>query len=504
MNAVISCSRCVGLFVFLLSSALSVSPGLAAPVAPNLSDEASRIGRLAESHGGGVVVTELSSRFIRFAGSYANVQNLINGLRAGAAIRLTSPHGAILTFNSHKGKMSYDEVYETLKGAIERLRALGIYKPVPQQIKEALLESKHITGAVRTSGTLSQVPRSVRTATLYGPTSSGPSHTPEIKSQPNEDYGTPFPEGEEVAEGAEATNTGFQNVSSSQNSSNSNDENTGVGNTGVGEGSTPLAGTSTPVMQLCSPPCIEVNKVSDGGHPEGKDLMGLANRFYKTGGTENSAAVRDAASVRVYTTNRVFPAAKTREKEIEQTNKLVTDAKEAKGGVYLTTRASGAPSIDTETAIAPPAPALEGPIDQPATQLEVDTTTGTIIPAISEVPSVLAAPETGTLPATVLETPATSAMEVYQQQDFTPNAVVSDTPQLLDSTPVIVNQQELGPGALQNPALEGTQMQSNQILNSAPAIQQLDAGVSQGLELNGTQMQPMQTLDNAVQQFNAQ
>jgi hypothetical protein len=108
-----------------------------------LATQASTMNSLTATRGDGAVSGKISADFATFAGSAANADALVTGLRNGTAITLTStnPQGGSTstTFTPPTGKMGYGNVYTSLALAKQQLAGLGITNPTAQQIEAALM-----------------------------------------------------------------------------------------------------------------------------------------------------------------------------------------------------------------------------------------------------------------------------------------------------------------------------------------------------------------------------
>lgn len=82
--------------------------------------------------------SELVRDYTRFAGSEANAESLVAGLRNDAPIRLDAKDGTTTTFEPATEKLGYGNVKIALALAKESLAAQGIGKPTPEQIRAAL------------------------------------------------------------------------------------------------------------------------------------------------------------------------------------------------------------------------------------------------------------------------------------------------------------------------------------------------------------------------------
>jgi hypothetical protein len=137
--------------ILLLAGTLAAAPfGLAADATvTTLTTQTKQMDSLA-SNNQGAVSGRISSDFSTFAGSTANSDALVTGLRSGTAVTLTSTDakGATTstTFTPPTGKMGYGNVYTSLALAQQQLAGVGITEPTAQQLQAAL-----VGGTVTTS-----------------------------------------------------------------------------------------------------------------------------------------------------------------------------------------------------------------------------------------------------------------------------------------------------------------------------------------------------------------
>ena len=80
----------------------------------------------------------LVDKFTRFAGSKANADSLVNGLRNDQQVQLTSAQGTTTSFTPKTDKMGFGNVNIALTLAKATLAEQGITRPTPQQIEAAL------------------------------------------------------------------------------------------------------------------------------------------------------------------------------------------------------------------------------------------------------------------------------------------------------------------------------------------------------------------------------
>src|SRR5215470_13176228 len=96
---------------------------------------------------------ELVSKFTSFAGSTANAQSLVNGLRNDTSVTLqaTTPMTPNATFTPPTRPMGFGNINIALSLARTELASQGITQPTPAQIQTALLGGK-LTTASGTTG----------------------------------------------------------------------------------------------------------------------------------------------------------------------------------------------------------------------------------------------------------------------------------------------------------------------------------------------------------------
>ncbi len=146
------------LFAF---SALAILDG-SATAAPSrdetaLTSQARQTDSLAKTRGSTTVSDKISSDYSGFAGSSANSDSLVSGLRNGAPITLTSTDAkgvtTSTTFTPPTGKMGYGNVSISLALAKQDLANAGITQPTPQQLQTALMGGTITTGTGQTATT---------------------------------------------------------------------------------------------------------------------------------------------------------------------------------------------------------------------------------------------------------------------------------------------------------------------------------------------------------------
>jgi hypothetical protein len=137
--------------ILLLAGTLAAAPfGLAADATvTTLTTQTKQMDSLASANQG-AVSGRISSDFSTFAGSTANADALVTGLRTGTAVTLTSMDAKSVTtsttFTPPTGKMGYGNVYTSLALARQQLAGAGITEPTAQQLQAAL-----VGGTVTTS-----------------------------------------------------------------------------------------------------------------------------------------------------------------------------------------------------------------------------------------------------------------------------------------------------------------------------------------------------------------
>lgn len=98
------------------------------------------------------VQTKLATQFSSFAGSKANAQSLVAGLRNGGPITLATPAASgqtspTVTIDTPTRPMGYGNVTISLALARQQLANQGITQPTPQQIQAALTGGTVTTGS---------------------------------------------------------------------------------------------------------------------------------------------------------------------------------------------------------------------------------------------------------------------------------------------------------------------------------------------------------------------
>lgn len=148
----------------LVAGALStgVAPAVAAEGSETtLTAQTKQMDSLASTRGEAAVSSRISSEFTQFAGSSANADSLVAGLRNGTSVTLTSTDAngatASTTFTPPTGKMGYGSVFISLSLAKQQLAGLGITEPTAQQLQAALVGGTVTTSSgqtVKLSGVL--------------------------------------------------------------------------------------------------------------------------------------------------------------------------------------------------------------------------------------------------------------------------------------------------------------------------------------------------------------
>lgn len=130
---------------FLACLGLLAGPGTALAQSDDktLAAQSAQMDSLATSAGNQRVESRISSDFGAFAGSTANADGLVSGLRSGTAITLSSTDlkgvTTTTTFTPPTGKMGYGNVYTSLALAKYQLASVGITQPTAEQLQAALV-----------------------------------------------------------------------------------------------------------------------------------------------------------------------------------------------------------------------------------------------------------------------------------------------------------------------------------------------------------------------------
>ncbi|HYC47886.1 MAG TPA: hypothetical protein VED01_20635 [Burkholderiales bacterium] len=84
-------------------------------------------------------VTRMAPRFERLAGSNANLQSLVHGMRTGAQITLAGATGTdAVVFSPPMRRMSYGDITQALELAKQELATIGLPQPSPHELSAAL------------------------------------------------------------------------------------------------------------------------------------------------------------------------------------------------------------------------------------------------------------------------------------------------------------------------------------------------------------------------------
>ena len=130
--------------LFMSAFSMGTAAALAAESSETaaLTTQTKQMDTLASTRGEANVSGKISSDFSTFAGSTANSDALVTGLRGGTAITLTTMDSkgvtTSTTFTPPTGKMGYGNVYISLALAKQQLAGLGITEPTAQQLQAAL------------------------------------------------------------------------------------------------------------------------------------------------------------------------------------------------------------------------------------------------------------------------------------------------------------------------------------------------------------------------------
>ncbi len=139
---------------------LSMAPAASADDATTLRSETRHMDSLA-AQGSAKVQGNLVTQFSDFAGSDANAQSLVTGLRGGTPVTLSSVSttgGATTTttstFDPPTRPMGYGNVFISLALAKQQLASYGITDPTAQEIQAALVGGTITTGSGATAQTI--------------------------------------------------------------------------------------------------------------------------------------------------------------------------------------------------------------------------------------------------------------------------------------------------------------------------------------------------------------
>lgn len=143
-------------FIFTNAFSIGATATLAAESnETTLTTQARQTDSLTSTRGATVVSDRISSDFSGFAGSTANSDALVTGLRNGTAISLTTTDAkgttTSTTFTPSTGKMGYGNVFISLALAKQQLASLGITQPTAQQLQAALAGGTVTTSTGKTA-----------------------------------------------------------------------------------------------------------------------------------------------------------------------------------------------------------------------------------------------------------------------------------------------------------------------------------------------------------------
>lgn len=139
---------------------LAMAPAASADDATLLRSETRHMDTLA-LQGSAKVQGNLVTQFSDFAGSEANAQSLVTGLRGGTPVTLTSVSTSgstttttAFTFDPPTRPMGYGNVFISLALARQQLASYGITDPTAQEIQAALVGGTITTGSGATAQTI--------------------------------------------------------------------------------------------------------------------------------------------------------------------------------------------------------------------------------------------------------------------------------------------------------------------------------------------------------------
>jgi hypothetical protein len=125
----------------LALGAFALAPFVLADTDDEAKEEATAFDTDASTHGGAVVTDAMADDFATFAGSEANAQALVTGLRTGDEVTFTSTvNGQVTTttFTPATSLKGYGNVFISLELAQQELAAQGITHPTAAEIQAAL------------------------------------------------------------------------------------------------------------------------------------------------------------------------------------------------------------------------------------------------------------------------------------------------------------------------------------------------------------------------------
>ena len=141
-------------FTFAVLIAMQIHAVRAAETEATLITQAAQTDTLTTTRGETAVSGKISSDFRTFAGSTANSDALVKGLRQGTPITLSSTNATGVTtsntFTAPTGKMGHGNVFITLALAQQQLANAGITQPTNQQIQASLLGGSVTNGSGQT------------------------------------------------------------------------------------------------------------------------------------------------------------------------------------------------------------------------------------------------------------------------------------------------------------------------------------------------------------------
>lgn len=151
-----SASSIASILIFTSALLTSATTALAAESSViTLTTQAEQMDSLTSTRGEAAVSGRISSEFSSFAGSTANSDALVTGLRNGTAITLTTTDAkgtsTATTFTPSTGKMGYGNVFISLALAKQQLASLGITQPTAQQLQAALAGGTITTSSGKTA-----------------------------------------------------------------------------------------------------------------------------------------------------------------------------------------------------------------------------------------------------------------------------------------------------------------------------------------------------------------
>lgn len=140
----------LALMGFVTAGAVSAADGDEAV----LATEAAEMDSVAAAHGEAVVTDRISADFSAFAGSTENADALVQGLRNGTEVTVTTVDAAGVetsaTFAPPTGQMGHGNVYTSLALAKEQLASVGITEPTAEEIQAAMVGGDVVTATGET------------------------------------------------------------------------------------------------------------------------------------------------------------------------------------------------------------------------------------------------------------------------------------------------------------------------------------------------------------------